>query len=200
MLTIDGIQGLGLIIDFIDKETESELLAQIDTAEWDTTLSRRVQQYGFMYSYTRSSKGFSKKNAKIAPSMTGAIEMIRTRIMESLECNLNQCIVNEYTRKQGIAPHIDNLSFGKVVVSLSLNEGCNFIMTNIETGVKVRLWIPRRSLLIMTEDARYLWSHSVSSNIGMYIDTDTYITDSSSTQVKRDANWRRISVTFRTLE
>ena len=51
MLPSCGIQGLTLLIDKFDHHEEDYLLKMIDDQNWDTTLSRRTQQYGYKYNY-----------------------------------------------------------------------------------------------------------------------------------------------------
>lgn len=48
-LKLPTVKGLQLIPDFVTKDEEVELIRTIDSQPWDSTLSRRVQQYGFKY-------------------------------------------------------------------------------------------------------------------------------------------------------
>lgn len=92
-----------------------------------------------------------------------------------LNLPLSQVTVNEYLANQGIAPHVDTSAcFGPLVFIVSC--GCGTTMTfkkisplgtgELETRndpVKEHVWLPRRSLLILCSDARYLWSHGIAS-------------------------------------
>lgn len=207
VITFSELPGLRLVTNFIDEDTESLLLKQINEGTWDETLSRHVQHFGYAYSYTRNAKGFNKKHAQKVDDVSGHLKDVQKTIEEYLikegiveTADLNQCIVNKYERKQGITGHVDNLAFGPVVVSLSLGESCNFLFEHVTDGRKIRVWIPRLSLLILTKEARYDWKHAVPSNIGMFCNEKTYLVDKEFTKVKRHADWRRISVTFRGLE
>lgn len=51
-LKVSKIDGLTLIEDFLSKAEEAELLRQIDASEWNTSLKRRTQHYGYEYNYT----------------------------------------------------------------------------------------------------------------------------------------------------
>jgi len=45
------IRGLEYIPDYISPEREKQLLDTIDRHEWDTSLRRRTQHYGYRYDY-----------------------------------------------------------------------------------------------------------------------------------------------------
>jgi hypothetical protein len=46
------IQGLALIENFLTEDEENTYLKEIDNFEWNNSLSRRTQHYGFVYNYT----------------------------------------------------------------------------------------------------------------------------------------------------
>jgi alkylated DNA repair dioxygenase AlkB len=72
----------------------------------------------------------------------------------------NQIIINEYTPGQGIGPHIDNQkAFGRTVATLSL-------LSDIQMDFKYRsdafhIYLKRRSLTILEDDARYICTHGI---------------------------------------
>ena len=73
--------------------------------------------------------------------------------------------------------------FGPVIASLSLNSACVMKFTQTES---IDVWLPRRSLVILTEDARYKWKHEIVSRKS---DINT-----QGIRVQRDT---RVSLTFR---
>ena len=100
-----------------------------------------------------------------------------------------QCIVNEYFRDQGIAPHIDNLGFGPIVIGISISADGVMIF---EKGTEIfECFLPRRSMVMLASDARYLWKHSISKRV-------TYLTDTQE-KITKPKDYRRISLTFREL-
>lgn len=191
------LPGLYLYRDFITDSEEQTLLDYIDAQEWTTSLKRRVQHYGYRYENISSKAGFAKSKAIEAAAIDAELANLRDSVASflngnhELEVNFNQCIVNEYTRNQGIGGHVDHVSFGPVVVSVSLGADCEFVFEHAKTGEKRSLWVPRRSLLLLTEESRYEWKHSVPNRIGM---------NCGEKKVARNAHWRRVSATFRTLE
>jgi hypothetical protein len=40
-------------LEFISKEQEKELMAEINERKWNTSLKRRTQHYGYQYSYDK---------------------------------------------------------------------------------------------------------------------------------------------------
>lgn len=192
-----SIPGLVLLYDVVSERRERRLLKEIDNQEWMTSLSRRVQHYGYKYDYGKKSASFNPGKGQTAPSMPRLIQKFSDRL-ESKYRLFNseskiQCIVNEYTLGQGIGAHIDNIkSFGKVVCSLSLSGDSNMILTHKSTGEKVTLFLPRRSIVILKKEARYDWKHEI-PKLKSYI-------DDNGNRIKKDSDWRRVSVTYRTMK
>lgn len=172
---MDRVKGLKLFEDFITPTEERELLAHIDSGNWDLRLSRRTQHYGYIYDYTKKS---AAERADPIPEWCASVV---ERVAAEFTRQPDQLIINEYKPGQGIAPHTDDVrSFGGTVVSLSL--GSDVVMDLSKPGDDpVAVKLPRRSLLVLTGDARYVWRHGIASR-------------------KKDGNvarGRRVSMTFR---
>ena len=98
----------------------------------------------------------------------------------------NQVIVNEYLPGQGISPHVDcEPCFEDTIISLSLASDTTMMFTSEKTNEKIPVVLRKRSLIILKEDSRYIWKHSIPPRKSDKIDSKT---------VKRQ---RRISLTFR---
>ena len=71
----------------------------------------------------------------------------------------DQVIVNEYLPGQGISAHIDcEPCFHKTIASLSLNSGCVMDFTDKSDKTnKIPLWLAPRSLVVLSDNARYNW-------------------------------------------
>ena len=96
---------------------------------------------------------------------------------------INQCIVNNYSVGQGISKHIDVKSYGNVIGCFTINSGATMIFRHLDKSIN--LYVEPNSLYIMSGEARYLWSHEMTTNKYDKI---------NDTMNKRD---RRISITFR---
>lgn len=183
---IDAVPGLFLCENAIDRATESALLVLFDGLTWSDVLKRRVHHFGFMYDY---------KSRNLAPAAAPPIPHLCVQVAETFasKCDLvhsllpqrpfDQLIVNEYVPGQGISAHTDAAVFGACIVSLSLGSGC--VMRFSRTGhATVDVFLPPRSAVFLTGDARKLWKHAIAA-------------------VKSDkghgARSRRVSLTFRTL-
>jgi len=174
-MSIQGLTGLTIIEDFISPRKEEELLSFIDSQPWSDVLKRRVQHYGFSYSYTPPYKvGKAPKIPPLFREIAGEIDPL-----------LNQTIVNEYTPGQGIAPHVDHKTlFGDTVASLSLGSATTMVLSY--GGVKEEIRLEPRSVIILQDDARWKWAHSIPARKSDLVDG------------KRVPRGRRVSLTFRT--
>lgn len=156
------INGLSLQKEFITKEQESNLLKFINKQPWNITLERRTQHYGYKYNYSCGGHShdhdIQHKNqiSKAAPIP----EEFKTIFNQVFPVdNLTQILINEYKPGQGIGKHIDKLIFGDTVMSLSLGSDITMQLANDKE--EVNIFLPRRSLLILKDDARYKWTHAI---------------------------------------
>jgi alkylated DNA repair dioxygenase AlkB len=179
-----SIPGLKLVADFVSLEQERSLLASIDAQPWRGDLERRVQHYGWVYDYKRRAVDDSMY---LGPLPSFAADLIARLHDEGFMPKLpDQLIVNEYTPGQGIAKHVDcKPCFGPVVVSLSLGSATTMVLQRGADKLELRL--PVRSLLVLAEDARYLWSHMIPARQSDMVDG------------VRRTRARRVSLTFRTV-
>ena len=99
----------------------------------------------------------------------------------------DQMLVNEYLPGQGIAMHVDYEPFGRTVASVSLLSRCVMDFRHVETDQRESMWLAPRSLLILSDEARYQWRHGISRR-----KTDLC----NGVRIPRE---RRLSITFRRL-
>ncbi|KAG8375257.1 hypothetical protein BUALT_Bualt10G0081700 [Buddleja alternifolia] len=139
------IPGLYLMHDFVTAKEEEELLAAVDSRPWQHLAKRRVQHYGYEFRYD----------------------------------------VNEYPPGVGLSPHIDTHSaFNGLIFSLSLAGPCimefrkyttgvwfakptsssdeeNLISENKSNFLRKAIYLPPRSMLLLSGEARYAWHHYI---------------------------------------
>lgn len=190
-ITFKFIPGLIIYYDVINHVNEKLIIDWLDNNEintWSTQLSRRTQQFGYSYDYT--AKNLNSIN-KIQP-ISGPLMLLSNILIDANILTPEQCICNEYTRNQGIAPHTDNRSFGDTIAAFSLNDDTSMTFENNETKEIINIFLPARSLLVMSGEARYNWKHSISKNISYKNNLDKKIIKSN--------DYRRISATFRSLK
>ena len=178
------IPGLQIITEYIDKTEEHSLIARIDRQPWLSDMQRRVQHYGFRYDYKRHSIDLSMH--------LGNLPAWSQPLAESLHDNgfiaevPDQLIVNEYLPGQGISPHVDcEPCFGETIISLSLGSSCVMELSHLHSNTKMLFFLRRRSLLVLSGEARYDWKHGIPPRKSDVIDGRI---------IPRQ---RRISMTFR---
>jgi alkylated DNA repair dioxygenase AlkB len=94
-------------------------------------------------------------------------------------------LVNEYLPGQGIALHRDYSPFDRTVVSLTLLSPCVMDFRRTSDGRAESLLLEPRSLLVLSDEARYQWQHGIARR------------KSDRWHGIRIPRGRRLSVTFR---
>jgi alkylated DNA repair dioxygenase AlkB len=154
------ISGLNYIADYIDTAAESDLVKTIDAQPWITELKRRVQHYGWRYDY----KARSVTNDLRIGALPDWLQHYAVRLQQAgLFSEMpDQVIINEYQPGQGISAHIDCVPcFTDTIASLSLGSPCVMDFTHSKKGEKSSLLLEPLSLLVLADDARYVWQHAI---------------------------------------
>jgi len=178
------IPGLVYVRDFITKDEEKEIVKNVDKENWSHDLKRRVQQYGYTFSYETKQVD---PNFPTDP-MPSWLEPVRNRLVEGKYFPVlpDQLIINEYNPGQGISPHKDKTyCFDECVASISLLSPCIMDFSNTKTLEKVPVLLEPRSLVVLTGDARYKWTHGITAR-----ETDTF-------DGRLFNRGRRVSLTYR---
>ena len=185
----NAIPGLVYRSDFITPSEEMQLIESIDSAPWNTELKRRVQHYGWRYDYKQR---HIDESMHIGPLPDWAQELAHRLVRDGLMRHLaDQVIVNEYREKQGISAHSDQPHvFHDEVGMVSLLETWNMVFRRRGSKHRVELPLERRSVTVLTKDARYEWTHEIPSRKFEYFPDD----EGRRKRIKRT---RRISLTFR---
>ena len=189
MFSLDrNIKGLKLINNFIDDCEEEILLKEIYRNNWDNTIKRKVQHYGFKFAY-KYRKVVEDNYVNFPEWLNKIIKKINL-----IDCltnfNPNQCTINEYLPGVGIAPHIDTHScFSDTIVSLSLENDIMMYFKNRNNNTsRLPIYLFKKSLLILQNEARYCYSHGITAR-----KTDNY----ENKIIKRK---KRVSITFREMK
>ena len=179
------VPGLTYRNNFVTQTEEEKIVAEIDRRDWLSDIKRRVQHYGWRYDY---------KARKVDPSMyigplpDWADKLAHRLVRDGLVPRLpDQVIVNEYISNQGIRAHSDSSSFDDGIATVSLLESWEMVFQEKGTKRKVKQVLERRSVAIMSGDARYRWTHEIPSRK----------TEPGRVKPGRVERGRRISLTFR---
>lgn len=154
-----NIPGLKLIDNFITESEEIDLIKNINNHTWLNDLTRRVQHYGYKYDY-RSKKVTNLGGINNFPDW---LRSLNDKINESLNLDFNSCIINEYKSNQGISKHVDADCFSEYILTISLNE--NDEIEFERNLIKEIIFLKRRTCLVLSNDARYKWTHCIKNKI-----------------------------------
>ncbi|KAL1110413.1 hypothetical protein AAG570_007944, partial [Ranatra chinensis] len=135
-----------------------------------TIKHRQVKHYGFEFKYNSNSV---QKDNPLPHGLPKECDFLWERLSEKgyiPSQKPNQLTVNNYLPGQGIPPHIDtHSSFSDPILSLSLGSDVN--MDFKKKGEKhISVLLPRKSLLIMSGESRYVmymsieiyaWTHGI---------------------------------------
>ncbi|XP_049745578.1 alkylated DNA repair protein alkB homolog 8 isoform X2 [Elephas maximus indicus] len=155
--------GLMVVEEIISPEDEKMLLESINWTEGNVQKSlkhRRVKHFGYEFHYETNNVDKNKP-------LPGGLPEICDSILEKwlkegyIKHKPDQLTINQYEPGHGIPAHIDTHSaFEDEIISLSL--GAEIVMDfKHSDGVTVPVMLPRRSLLVMTGESRYLWTHGI---------------------------------------
>lgn len=199
------IRGLYYFTNVINETEEQELLLAIDrgfdASNQELTLDminlvwkdiveydRRTQQWG-AYRFNKTINGIDKqtnpKRTEIPLLVQKFIKRFQGEQMLNPTENYNQVIINEYFPGQGISAHIDDPLFGCEVASLSLQSSVVMTFTDLKTKETFDLLLEPRSLIVLSEQARWYVTHEIKKRVVDKIDGKI---------IQRD---RRVSVTMR---
>uniref|UniRef100_A0A7N0V8Y8 Uncharacterized protein n=1 Tax=Kalanchoe fedtschenkoi TaxID=63787 RepID=A0A7N0V8Y8_KALFE len=207
-----NIPGLYLWHDFVSCEEEEKLLREVDDRPWKNLAKRRVQHYGYEFCYNTRNINTTQRMGELPSFLTPVLR--RISLLPELDAadhvDLDQVTVNEYPIGVGLAPHIDTHSaFEGLIFSLSLAGPCIMEFRRYPDGLwisrsatsdsmevsntdscsnytKKILYLPRRSMLLLSGEARYAWHHYIPHHKVDIVNDD---------MVRRES--RRVSFTIR---
>ena len=194
--------GLILLKDFITPEEEDSLLKiiaidDIDDIQEDKNENalkhRIVKHFGYEFVYGLNNVDVTKPLKRKIPSECDRL-WDKLRDQNQKFHVPNQLTVNKYEIGQGIPPHVDTHSaFQDPILSLSLCSDVVMEFRNPKTEKHVYVLLPSRSLLIMSNESRYGWTHAITPRKMDIVPNG----DSGLSIAKRKM---RISLTFRSLK
>lgn len=193
--------GLVLIEDCISPETETELLSNL---EWDDEAddnsegklkNRKVQHFGYEFIYGSNNVDPNCPLIKrpIPEACNTIWKCLKSTSSKFSNFQPDQLTVNLYQPGHGIPAHCDTHScFEDPIVSVSLGSNVVMDFRKPETSQQVSVLLPKRSLLIMSGESRYGWTHGITPRRSDII----VKSDGKLTTQKREM---RVSFTFRKL-
>lgn len=182
-----AISGLTYIPNYINTLEQNQLLNKVDQHTWSiesVEYTRRLQQHGYRYDYKN---GVLVSSSYLGPLPDWAQSLTQRLYRDGLIARLpDQLTVNEYEAGQGLTSHIDCVTcFGSTLATFSLGSSYIMEFTHSQTHEKREILLSPGSLLVLQEEARYVWQHSVAHR-----KIDKY-------QGKEFVRTRRVALTFR---
>jgi alkylated DNA repair dioxygenase AlkB len=196
-----SIAGLYYYPNYLTEEEERSVIELIDSRPWKHDICRRTQHYGYTYYHTRHNI-LTMQPVTQPDEHTGDLSDLQFIIDRLMADKIfpedhppTQILVNEYLNNMGIKGHIDNTSaFGDVIISLSLNAPAFMTMRSCaDPNIVMKVLMEERSLLVMTEDARFLWRHGITEQKKVWV-------PSRKQTILRDDSYRRLSLTIREIK
>ncbi len=174
------IPGLDFVADFVTLDEELMLMHAADSGTWSTQWKRRTQWYGARYGVEAAEDAAKRE----IPGWAGVIRerLVFSGVFTSLPPQMG---INEYLPGQGIAAHVDHME--GTVVSLSLGSGCMMEFRELSGSAMRDLYLPRRSIVVLNDAARYQWTHGIAPRLRDVVDGRVL------------TRTRRISLTFRSV-
>src|SRR5690349_19964164 len=149
---VPPIPGLHYLPEYVSKERERSLAQVIDHLPWNTDCRLRRHSYGTGYGTTSAAPPIPDWGRELA-------DRLYADGVTPQPCD--HVLVNECLPGQGIALHRDYAPFVRTVVSLSLLSSCVMDFRYRPTGRRQSLLLLPRSVLVMSDEARYLWEHGI---------------------------------------
>jgi len=155
--------------NFLSRDEENNIMKFLDDSNnWffvvPNTKSREVIHYGYEYPYQKFGK--LKKIQDIPDIFTNIIKKVHdipdlVTLLDNYD--FDQLIINKYDSGQGISPHIDStIFFDKIIVCMTISSGTSIEFQELDGNNKFEAYVRPRSLYVMSGDARYKWTHSIS--------------------------------------
>jgi alkylated DNA repair dioxygenase AlkB len=148
---MEKIQGVEVIRDFISTEKEAEILKHLKPSFKTQGNGRNlIKRYGSTLPYNSHIR-----SAELPEFILDVINELREKGI----IDADHVTVNEYKKGQKISPHIDSKKSGPVIVVLSVLSDAVMVLSKDKQEEKVEL--PRRSLVILKDEARNIYKHSI---------------------------------------
>lgn len=200
---------LQIFNNFVSEETEQALIELMDmdaessNKEMGVMKHRRVKHFGFEFKYGINDVDIHEPLSNKIPSIChGFLNEAKDRGL--IDYFPDQLTVNSYEPGQGIPAHVDTCeAFEDGIISLSL--GSQIVMDfRHPDGRHVSVLLPRRSLMVMKGESRYVWSHGITPRKSDIVSTqcsneklDSHSCEASTGGLTLLARGRRVSYTFR---
>ena len=165
------IPGLFLAPDFLTKEEERDLLEKINKTSPDWKMSKwngacLSKHWGVELDVVTRVIDDTASTSKMPPFLNMYIERMCQggSYMPMAGWKPNECNSNKYIKAEGhfLSAHFDDRQLsGELLANISLQGDAEMVYKNPKTKETVTVYLPRRSLQIVTKESRYSWTHGI---------------------------------------
>lgn len=150
---VGGVQGLHVLTQAFSEKIEQEIF-----------------EFAHVYPTKEESAQHAKRHGRpitldsYPPILFGLMNAVSDSGLFPDNCPADYCLPWSYPRGAGFAPHFDSkYRWGEVVTGISVGAESTMDFMKKEDGdnVSVRVWLPRRSIYVMSGDSRNLWEHAI---------------------------------------
>ena len=153
-------EGLYFQEEFLSHEEENLLKDIAASWKWDQEVpTRRTVQLGYHYHY-------DTKEISEGRPWPEELQWLREKVAPFFESEPNQAIVNESTPPHGFGAHFDSKQhFGPTIASIGTQAEVNFIVVSADWTRYYELRSLRRSIIVMSGEARENYMHLIPGGI-----------------------------------
>lgn len=204
-------EGCTIYYDFISLLSEIELMEEIDSKDWTNINDReyRSQQYG------PEELRFSQFH--ITEALPSLIDQLLRQLPDQQSSSINLCEVSEFMIENQFRRRIENAVLAGSVSIMFLNEDANIYFKRTKGKIRgtdsydisIKAFLPRRSLLVMTEDFRTDWSYEIPKCASINVSEDVIgyigilghpedtVVGINRRKVMKDPKYRLLTLTYR---
>ncbi|TFK44001.1 hypothetical protein BDQ12DRAFT_205252 [Crucibulum laeve] len=172
----------------IPKELADEVMRYCMTTYFQSPSVNQVMLFGRFSSFS-SSAGLPPILLSLLDELSSSLRPWLPKstyelLFPPVATQARQAIINLYKRGEGITPHVDLLGrYGDGIIGVSFGSGCTMRFDKFPSPVgstnsseiehdMVERWdvyLPERSVIILSEDARYKWTHGIDKREEDYV-------------------------------
>ena len=163
------IPGLFYESGFVAAALERRCVEALDAHGWSRRPGARAAVQSAGYSYEREGGELMRYvlRPELPPPIAVLAGQMRDRFPASFSSPINAMRAVEYTEGQHVSEHIDTLAFGPVIAIASLLSSWTMSFRPVYAQHRrCFLRLERCSLLVLTQDARYVWEHGIPEDQG----------------------------------
>jgi len=191
-LKVKGIEGFYLIPNVFDQEENQYYISKIEENKgFECKQIHLAEEYGwkFLPVEKKTQQDYLGPNPPwLNDIWSRASSSLNKYLGDKNFTHWDHVLINHYEVGDGCKPHTDDLKFwDDWVIGVSFGSGCEMILSEYKTNNPTSIYLPAKSVYLLTGDARYRWTHGISFKSGDKVYGDL------------QPRTKRISLTFRTI-